>query len=858
MTWRAYRATSGFSSTTAGKVTVTVTYEGKSDTFEVTIKESESMATITGIEVTTKPTKLEYEIGDSLDKTGMVVKAVKSDNTKAEIAGWTTSNLDSSAAGEKEITVTYVDGDDTFTTTFKVTVLAAKVLESISLNTTNAKTTYNYNEDLDTSGVVVTAKYDRGSDVVIPIADCTVTGYVKTTEGQQTITVTYGGQSKTYNVTVNEKAPELQSLILDTTNAKTVYEVDEEADFSGLVVKAHYDKGDDVTLTSTQYNLTGFTTETAGEKTITVSFGGVTKTFTITVNQPVNPQQFAPFARVVGGDDLVLQDNPDPEKAELEWHIRLNLAAGANVKFSLAENDADWRGASKVEGGVTVEYSAGENDNIVITNAGTYDFYVKKAANGTIYISEYNPAPQPQKTLSSIAVTTNPTKMSYITGQEFDPTGMVVTATYSDDSNATIANGNLEFVYDFSVAGTKTVTINYDGKSASLSGVTVNAPVVTPDHVMHHSLSGGEWTNTNLTVNPGNENEHMVEKELSIGDIFIFHYEGNDWRGISAMKGESPAAGSFEDDGEGNFRVTTAGTYQFLIDNDGSSPSIYITRHLIVTNLVASYGSGSEYAFVGGTIDENLVDVHYVYDDSSNGSNLANDPNTSFYILVSETPVEVDGDTVIGNEMVGTMRVYVNVDGYTGDDPYFDVTVVNPEFYIVGLGDDWDIANGTQLTIDGGDSNHYTANHVVVAANDEIKVIEQNSNKWYGNNGENYQFVSAGEYNIDFYINANNNIHIVTHEVEPLSLSTNSVTLTLGSEPTAEVTIENAYGDITITGAVGSGSVATANRVGSTITITAVGAGTTSFTVNDTRNDEVISVTVYAAPQMYLVSSVNS
>ena len=50
------------------------------------------------------------------------------------------------------------------------------------------------------------------------------------------------------------------------------------------------------------------------------------------------------------------------------------------------------------------------------------------------------------KALSKIEVTTAPTKTSYIEGQDFDKTGMVVTATYSDGTTSavtgyTVANG---------------------------------------------------------------------------------------------------------------------------------------------------------------------------------------------------------------------------------------------------------------------------------------------------------------------------------------------------------------------------------------------------------------------------------
>jgi len=82
-------------------------------------------------------------------------------------------------------------------------------------------------------------------------------------------------------------------------------------------------------------------------------------------------------------------------------------------------------------------------------------------------------------TLESITVTTQPAKKTYIVGDTFDPAGMEVTATYSDNTTqpVTVTTDMLE--YDFSKAGTgKTVTITFTEKDntvqTSVDGITVN------------------------------------------------------------------------------------------------------------------------------------------------------------------------------------------------------------------------------------------------------------------------------------------------------------------------------------------------------------------------------------------------
>ena len=77
-------------------------------------------------------------------------------------------------------------------------------------------------------------------------------------------------------------------------------------------------------------------------------------------------------------------------------------------------------------------------------------------------------------TLSSIAVKTPPTKVSYTEGENFDPTGLVITRTYSDASTSdwTYAGHTSDFTFSPTLVTALTtsntsVTITYGGKSTS-------------------------------------------------------------------------------------------------------------------------------------------------------------------------------------------------------------------------------------------------------------------------------------------------------------------------------------------------------------------------------------------------------
>ena len=70
------------------------------------------------------------------------------------------------------------------------------------------------------------------------------------------------------------------------------------------------------------------------------------------------------------------------------------------------------------------------------------------------------------KHLTSIAITTAPTKVAYTAGEIFDPTGMVVTGTYSDSTTKVIDTYHYEPMTALTTADT-VVTINVEGKTAT-------------------------------------------------------------------------------------------------------------------------------------------------------------------------------------------------------------------------------------------------------------------------------------------------------------------------------------------------------------------------------------------------------
>ena len=131
--------------------------------------------------------------------------------------------------------------------------------------------------------------------------------------------------------------------------------------------------------------------------------------------------------------------------------------------------------------GTSYSISSGQTVNITgnpsyfTIQAGTVSGGAK---SGSIVIGQSSSS---TKTLSSIAVATAPTKTTYTAGEYFDPTGLVITRTYSDSTSDTYTYANHTSDFTFSpttstalTTSNASVTITYGGKSCS-QAITVNA-----------------------------------------------------------------------------------------------------------------------------------------------------------------------------------------------------------------------------------------------------------------------------------------------------------------------------------------------------------------------------------------------
>ena len=150
-------------------------------------------------------------------------------------------------------------------------------VDSLTITSAATKTSYLQGETLDITGLVVTATAGLLSGNVT--SDCVITPQVLNTPGTQTITIAYGGQTVTYDVTVAAI-----TLSITTQPTKTAYMQGETLDLTGIVVTATAGLViQDVTAGCTFSPANGSTLSTAGTQTITATFGGQTATTSVSV-----------------------------------------------------------------------------------------------------------------------------------------------------------------------------------------------------------------------------------------------------------------------------------------------------------------------------------------------------------------------------------------------------------------------------------------------------------------------------------------------------------------------------------------------------------------------------------------------
>ena len=370
------------------------------------------------------------------------------------------------------------------TVTLSVSVSPSNSSSSVTWSTSNSSVA-------TVSNGVVTAK--AGGTATIT-ATSTVDSSVK---GTATITV------KT-----------VSSLSKTGTPTKTTYTSGESFDPSGLTITATYSD-------SSSSNVTSLVTWspsplTAGTTSVTGSYGGKSVTVSgLTVEQATDPVKISSNSDLSTGDYVYIRtDQSTPNgvtgngsgnaaisTTKSSWK-QYEVKNASSSGFKLYDAAASQYIATPTSNTFGYDTSGGtcstDSEGHLICNSrylcinGSYNRFYGSIGSYTPFFIYKIPSGS-TKTLSSISVSTAPTKTTYTAGQTFDPTGLVIKRTYSDSTYDTYAYAGHTSEFTFSpststalTTSNTSVTITYGGKSTTQS-ITVNAATKTLSSI---SISG--------------------------------------------------------------------------------------------------------------------------------------------------------------------------------------------------------------------------------------------------------------------------------------------------------------------------------------------------------------------------------
>ena len=153
-----------------------------------------------------------------------------------------------------------------------------------------------------------------------------------------------------------------------------------------------------------------------------------------------------------------------------DYEITSIVFNSTSGNYATALDSSTWTNAtSSVLGSVVTVVPTDGKEEIKATIGGTCGFT-------SIKINYKYYSGLPVVTLTDISLETSDVQTVFTVGDAFNYDHLVVTANYSDNSHTTIGNGDFTITSpDMSKSGNKTITVTYEGKSASYS-IIVNPP----------------------------------------------------------------------------------------------------------------------------------------------------------------------------------------------------------------------------------------------------------------------------------------------------------------------------------------------------------------------------------------------
>ena len=365
-------------------------------------------------------------------------------------------------------------------------------LTSIAVSGTPTKITYFDGEPFDPTGLVVTGTYDDGTqkeitDGIVWVKDPeilklgTTSVDVKASVGNIT--------SNIYTVTGITVKEKVTLVGIEANGTPAEFWKGDKFNHDGITVTAHWSDESESDVTS-DCKFTAPDMTTAGKKTVTVTYENETCTYDIEVKTIENTKETAytvseAIKTIDAGKDLATQvyvkgvvseivTKYNPDYGNVSFNVSADGSVeGEQFQFYRTQKDAEntYTEDPKIEVGATVI-----GYGTLFLYKDNYEF---AAGN---YLVEYN-APM-EKVLKSIAISGEATKATYFEGETFDPTGLVVTATYDDESTVDVT-GRVEWTFnpETLTIGTTSVDVTANYQNVESASFKVDVAVSSFDAV---------------------------------------------------------------------------------------------------------------------------------------------------------------------------------------------------------------------------------------------------------------------------------------------------------------------------------------------------------------------------------------
>ena len=338
---------------------------------------------------------------------------------------------------EKQVTLKYTEDGKEGSIDYLVTII--NDVKDVSMNVT-PKTSYNVGESLDLTDGKITVKRATGTDEVISITDprVTVTGFDSSAENTNlTITVTFteNGITKqtSYKVSVVDSILSMEIETLPKQN----YLYNEPLDISAGTIKVTKNSGTQViNMTESmvkEMDNTPFNSKTLGTRNLKVIYGGITKTYKVTVSDYVTGIIITP-----------------PTKINYEYNEPLDLTGGTVQKVMAS-------GTTVAPVNLTQSMVSGYDSTKIGAQTITVN-YEGKQGNFGVIVSD---------NIQTIEMKTTP-KTSYKYGETLDVTNGTIEVTRSSGAKEIIAiTKNMVTEFNSEILGTQELTVNYNGKQTT-------------------------------------------------------------------------------------------------------------------------------------------------------------------------------------------------------------------------------------------------------------------------------------------------------------------------------------------------------------------------------------------------------